>query len=180
MGIVWETYHKRVPLLGVPAMTLDEMYETCDPEQAQIHPQLAAKKKPLKTDRLPTKVTFFPWKGHLWVQTRWKPLKNHGTFTIFLGCVYWCLLSTRLSRRHPLAFWPPTSWNISGGRESPKLDTYKGGPLLVIDGIVTPTWMSQEVRINGWYIGYNLLINGVYWGYNPLTNHVLTSRDIQV
>ena len=30
------------------------------------------------------------------------------------------------------------------------------------------TWMSQEVRINGQYIGYNLLIYGVYWGYNPL------------
>ena len=30
------------------------------------------------------------------------------------------------------------------------------------------TWMSQEVRINGWQIGCNLLINAVYWGYNPL------------
>ena len=42
------------------------------------------------------------------------------------------------------------------------------------------TWMSQEVRINGLEMGYNLLINGVYGGYNPLTNHLLTSWDIQV
>ena len=26
MGMVWEAYHKGVPLLGVPGMTLDELW----------------------------------------------------------------------------------------------------------------------------------------------------------
>ena len=36
-----------------------------------------------------------------------------------------------------------------------------------------------EVRMNGEYVGYNLLKNGVSWGYNPFTNRLRSSWDIQ-
>ena len=37
-----------------------------------------------------------------------------------------------------------------------------------VSWMVRDTWCSQEVRINGEQMDYNLLINGVCWSYKPL------------
>ena len=119
MGIVWETYHNRVPLLGV-RFTLSSQ----------------PKKKILW--KLPTKVTFFPWQGYLWVEMRSR-LEEPGTstffFVVFIGV---CCVEAQQKTSFGILATHKLKHIRREGKVRSWIPKKRWARPPVIDGIVTP------------------------------------------